>query len=118
MSYRKRELKCDDFVSKKKVAWNNCHDGHMHYWKCDIKQNGIEEKIPEESIHPVLPVLSKLPCRGSRTCVDVYSVFRFKPMHSIATKVRKMLKECIVFMLGYVNRTNRSMRFPNESEFF
>lgn len=41
---------------------------------------------------------------GIHSCVDVYVLFQFEAMHFLLLEAGKVLKECILLMLGDENR--------------
>lgn len=71
------------------------------------RDNWTQKKIAAYSVCKLLlPValgLLKFPFIGIYPCVAVYAIFRFVPMHCLLLSVGKMLKECVVLLLGDVN---------------
>ncbi|NJK52916.1 MAG: hypothetical protein HC936_08975 [Leptolyngbyaceae cyanobacterium SU_3_3] len=73
----------------------------------------LEQFFGEESMLPLLPVLSDFPFVGTQPTLDIYSIFRYEPMHCLSLGVGRTLKECIVHMLGDEQRVSSDMRCQN-----
>lgn len=69
-----------------------------------LEQKEIEAKIVEESMLPVLPVVSMFPFMGIHPPFDVYANFRFEAKHCISEGIGRLLKERVVLTLGGDNR--------------
>lgn len=79
------------------------------------KLTEIERSSPfvEKSMLPLLPVLSKFPFVGIQPSVNIYAMIQFEPMNGLSFGVGKMLKECIVLMLGSETITCFSVGYTN-----
>lgn len=59
-------------------------------------------------------MLFNFPFAGIYPTIDIYSIFRYKPMHGISMGVGRMLKKFIVYMLWDEQRQSSAMRCQNE----
>lgn len=62
------------------------------------------------SIHLVMLVLSRFLFAAIHSPVDIYSLFGLNPMHVFFHRSRKVLRECLVTMLGDAKRTTSAMK--------
>lgn len=69
----------------------------------------VVEQLDERSMLSIRPVLSNFPLVGIHSCVDLYTIFRFEPMHGLSLGVSKLLKECAIALLGDSSRASSSM---------
>lgn len=73
----------------------------------------LEQYFAEESMLPLSPVLPNVLFAGAYLTVDIYSIFRYEPMHSLSLGVGRMLNEYIVYSLGDDRRLSSAMRRQN-----
>lgn len=59
--------------------------------RSSLTQKRIEAKFAKESMLPFAPISPKFSFTGIHPCVDVYAIFRFKPMHCLSLGVGKTL---------------------------
>lgn len=77
---------------------------------CSAKRSAAEGEPAELSIFLLLPVPHSFPFIGIHSCVDIYAIFRFEPMHPVSHGISRLLEECLVNYLGDCERTsNRTL---------
>lgn len=68
------------------------------------------ETLKKFSIQSLLPDSSSISFVGIHSSVDLYTIFRPKPVQAFLLRICKMLKECLIEMLGNEQRRTASMR--------
>lgn len=70
----------------------------------------VEQYFAEESMLPLLPVLFSFLFAGIHFTLDIYGIFRYKPLHCLSLGIEGILKECIVYLLDDDQRPSPAMR--------
>lgn len=83
-----------NFSSNKTAKENLCGMS----WNAHQSENGSEGFLQQNGRIPMIPVLQKCPFFRIHSSVDIFAIFRFQPLHFLASEVSKTLKEC---MFGY-----------------
>lgn len=77
--------------------------------RLNVRSPGIEEEFQSKSMLSIPPILSQFPCMSLHPSVDIYTLFRYEPMHNLSLGISKLLKECCVYMLKDTERSSPAM---------
>lgn len=85
------------------------HETEIMLSKLKQQTPGIDEEFQRKSMLSIPPLLSTFPMMSIHSSVDLYTLFRFEPMHNLSLGISKLLKECCVLMLKDSERTSPAM---------
>lgn len=69
-----------------------------------------EAELGTFSMYAFLPILKYFNSVKIHPCVDLYAIFRPKPMYIFVFGIGKMMKECFIDMLGVSESVSIAMR--------
>lgn len=75
----------------------------------------LRQYYADESMLPLLSVLSSFSFARIHSTLDIYGLFHYEPMHCLSLGVERMSNECILSLLGDVQRQSPAMRCQNEN---